>query len=298
MPKLFGANRPLLDKLSHSLGLPIGNAEFGSFPDGERMVRILEEVHGTTVILLQSAGPAIDSNILELAFLADAARRAGAKKILAIIPYFGYARSERLAASGSPIAARFIAEIFALAGISGLVTLDLHASAIVGFFNLPVEEVSAMPVFAEFYSKASLADYLVLSPDAGGIRRAGQFASKVGLPLGVAIKHRLTPTTPRIIELCATVENRRVILCDDIISTGGTLAEVAKLAYQHGAKSVEAVATHAVFAPGALERIKEAGIQRITVTDSLEPQTPGIEIISIAEAIALALKKLLPETND
>lgn len=293
MTKVIGPPRPLLDKIAQQLNLPVGKAHFGSFPDGERLVKVEEDLAGETVLLVGSTGPPVDSNTLELALLADAVRRAGAARILAVIPYLGYSRSERVSPAGSPLACRVIADLLSRCGIERLVTLDLHASAIAGFFSIPVVEVSAIPILSQSLPKFRAGKGVIVSPDAGGIRRATHLASLLGLPLGFAVKHRSSPTQTQVLELWGELHDRDVILCDDIISTGGTLAEAAKIAFQQGAASVVAIATHAVMAPGAETRLKEAGIKRVVVTDSLETQIPWFEYVSAAPPLTETLRRLI-----
>lgn len=294
-PLLIGleAHAPLLDSLASSLGLPRGEAALGSFADGERMVRIQEDLAGRSVILVGSTGPPVDSNLMTMAFLADAARRAGAHSVLAVVPYFGYSRSERLADPGAPIGARVAADLLQGAGVSQLVTLDLHSPAIAGFFTIPVFEERAAPILAACYPDAHPDTHVVVSPDAGGIKGAGHFASLLGLPLAVAVKHRLAPDTPRVLHLWGEVSGRVAIIRDDMITTGGTLEQVGRLLLERNAQALEVVATHAVMAPGARERLRGLGVRRLITTDSLPHPEADWEVLPIAPLLAPRLARCM-----
>lgn len=287
-PLLLGleAHAPLLDSLASRLGLPRGEPVLGSFADGERSVRIPEDLAGRPVVLVGSTGPPVDSNLMTMALLADAARRAGARTVLAVIPYLGYSRSERLAEPGAPIGARVVADLLQGAGVSQLVTLDLHSPAIAGFFTIPVFEETAGALLAARYPEAHPDTHVVVSPDAGGIKGAGHFASLLGLPLAVAVKHRLAPDLPRVMHLWGEVSGRVAILRDDMITTGGTLEQVGRLLLDRNVQALEVVATHAVMTPGARERLRGLGIRRLITTDSLPHPDADWEVLPIASLLA------------
>lgn len=293
--RLFGldTHASLLDALSAKLDIPRGSAMIGSFADGERRVRILDDVAGLTVILVGSTGPPVDPNLMTMALLADAARRASASHLIAVLPYFGYSRSERMADSGTPIGARLAADLLQASGIRQLVTLDLHSPAIPGFFTIPIHEESAASILAESFKSSLPETHVVVSPDAGGIKRASQFASFLGVPLAVSVKRRLTPDAPKILHLWGEVAGREAIVIDDMITTGGTLEAVGQILRERQVKAIDVAATHAVMAPGARERLRALGIRRLVTTDSLPHADPDWEVLPIAPLLAPAIARCL-----
>ncbi|MNX85927.1 Ribose-phosphate pyrophosphokinase [compost metagenome] len=287
----------LVEALAASTGFERGRADLGGFADGERWVRLGEEVAGLPVVLVGSTSPPVDSHLMTLAFMADAARRAGASRIVAVVPYFGYARAERLAQPGAPIPCRVVADLLQGSGITDLVTLDWHSPAIAGFFTVPVIEASALGLLASRFAGASAGRTVVVSPDAGGIKRASQFASLLGVPLGVALKQRLAPDRPRVLQLFGDIEGHDALVVDDMVTTGGTIQQVTAQLRQHGASAIDVAAVHPVMAGDAEALLRSLGIRRFVVSDSIPfaPATPwpGFEVVPVAPVLAEALARCL-----
>lgn len=286
---------PLVQAIARLSELPVGQATIGGFPDGERDVRFHDSLWGGAAVLVGSTGPPVDSNTMALALMADAARRSGAGRIVAVIPYLGYSRSERLAEGGEAIAARVVADLLGVAGVTHVVALDLHSPAIVGFFRIPVMEVSAIELFAAALGPAR--EGVVVAPDAGAAKRVSRLASLLGRPMAVAAKIRHGPERPRLLQLCGAVEGQDVLLCDDMISTGSTLAQVVGVLRARGAGAIDVAATHAVMSQGAEACLRGLGLRRVLLTDSLpylpvEPW-PGLEVLSVAPLLARAVKACL-----
>lgn len=294
-PLLFGLepHASLLEALSTELDIPRGKATIDSFPDGERQVRLRESVAGRTLILVGSTGPPVDSHLMTMALLADAARRGGSRDIIAVLPYFGYSRSERMADPGTPIGARLAADLLQASGIRQLITLDLHSSAIPGFFTIPLLEETATQLLAEAFMPAQPETRVVVSPDTGGIKRASRFATLLGVPLAVSVKHREVADAPKILHLWGDVAGREALLFDDMITTGGTLEAVGRLLWERDVKAIDVAATHAVMAPGARERLRSLGVRRLVTTDSIPHETPDWEVRSIAPLLAPVIARSL-----
>lgn len=292
---LFGlpGHEPLLRHLIAELGFIAGSATIGSFLDGERQVRIHDDVAGAPVVLVGSTGAPVDSNLMTMALLADAARRAGAHPILAVIPYFGYARSDHMVERGMPLGARVAADLLVGAGVDALVTLDLHNPAIPGFFRIPCDALSAAKLLATGFETANPETHVVVSPDAGGIKRASLFASLLGVPLAVAVKHRPAPDTPQVLHLWGDVRDRIAIIFDDMVSTGRTIETVGRLLSERRVRAIEVAATHAVMAPGAWNRLQAMGIARLVTTDSIPQPQADWEVISIAPLLLPAISRSL-----
>lgn len=296
---IFGAqaHASLMEALAAATGLAVGEADLGAFADGERSVCLRAEVAGLPVALVLSSAPPVDSRVMTLALMADAARRAGAERIVAVVPYFGYSRGERLARPGSPIPCRVVADLFQASGVTHLVTLDLHSPAIAGFFTLPVFERSALELLASRFAIASPERTVVVAPDAGGIKRAGHFASLLGVPLGIALKERPAPDAPKVVKLFGEFEDREAIIVDDMVTTGGTIRQVTTHLRQRGVSAVDVAAVHPVMAAEAEGLIRSLGIRRFVVSDSIpfSPRSPwpGLEAVSIAPLLAEALARCL-----
>jgi ribose-phosphate pyrophosphokinase len=274
---IYGPDREsaLIEALADRLRWPKGAADLGAFADGERQVRIHDDLGGKTAILAIGTGPPVDAHLMTLAFLTDACRRAGASRIVAVVPYFGYGRGDRLAETGQPVAARVVANLLEAAGISHLVTLDWHNPAIAGFFSLPIVEVSAVDALAAAVAAAVPDLSLAVSPDAGAIKRTSRLAERLGLPMAVAIKQRPASGQPKVLQVLGDVTGRHVVLVDDMITTAGTLERVGEILLSVGAASLTVVATHAVMTPGAAERLRRLHVDRLFVTDSLPWQPPA-----------------------
>ncbi|OGD92960.1 hypothetical protein A2697_05570 [Candidatus Curtissbacteria bacterium RIFCSPHIGHO2_01_FULL_41_44] len=291
-PKIFaGSSNPDLAKaVSLRSKVPLGKIELGVFSDGEIDVWVRDDVNNSNIFILQSNSYPVNQNIIELALIADAVRRSGAYKITAVIPYFGYSRKEKQTRPGEPISAKVIADLIVASGINKVVCLDLHADAIVGFFNVPVIYLTSLGVLAKRVKGEKFSNPIVVAPDVGGVKRARNFASLLNAPLAVIEKHRQTNVRDQIevLSVSGEVAGNTAIIIDDVISTGGTIIECAGVLKEKGAKKVVVCATHGVFAGGGIERLAQSVVDKIFVTDSIRvtEKSPKIEVVSVAGLIA------------
>ena len=270
--KIFsgGSNRGLAARIARTLGRPLGEAMVGHFPDGESHIQILENVRGTDAFVVQSTCAPVDRNLMQLLIMIDALRRASAGRVTALIPYFGYARQEKKVTGREPITAKLVANILEAAGASRIVTLDLHAPAVQGFFDIPVDHLLAAPLLAAAIERMGLQKPVIVSPDAGGVTRAHDFSQRVtSAPLAVVFKNRTAADRIEHLQIVGDVEGRDAIVVDDQVSTGHTLVEASEALRKRGARSVYACAVHPVFAGDALERLQDAPIERIFITDTI-----------------------------
>jgi ribose-phosphate pyrophosphokinase len=295
------ASHHLAAAIEHDLGRRFAAATIERFPDGEVSVCLDEPVRGEEVILVAATAPPVNDHLVELFALADACRRADAARIVAIVPYFGYARSDRRDGRRRPIMASLIAELAEHAGISHVVTVDVHAPAIEGFFRIPVDNLTAVPLLAAALAEriGGSAASVIVAPDLGAVRLANRYATTLGLPVAVCHKRRLTGTEVSVNRITGDVAGRRCLIVDDMISTGGTIAESVRALNEAGATADHAVAaTHAVLVPGALDTMADAGVRELFVTDSIEPRVDASArltptIVPIATLVATAIRRLL-----
>jgi len=294
-PKIFAGSSNLLlaQKISDKSKIPLGKIDLGVFSDGEVDVWIQDDINNCDVFILQSNSVPVNRHIIELALIADALARSGAHRITAVIPYFGYSRKEKQSRRGEPISAKVIADLIVRSGVNKVVCLDLHADAIVGFFDVPVIYLSALEVLAGRLMKEKFKSPIVVAPDVGGVRRARNFASLLNAPLAVIEKHRHTHLRDslEVLSMTGEVVGDCAVIIDDIISTGGTIIESAKALKQKGAKKVIVCATHGVFASDALEKIEKSEIDKVFITDSINitKKSKKVEIVSVSELIADSL---------
>lgn len=296
------ASRHLAVAIEHNLGRRFTSASIERFPDGEISVCLDEPVRGQEVILLVATAPPVNDHLVELLGLADACRRADAARIVAVVPYFGYARSDRRDGRRTPVMASLVAELAEHAGIDHVVTVDVHAPTIEGFFRIPVDNVTAVPVLTNAIAertKALETPAVIVAPDLGAVRLANRYATKLDLPVAVCHKRRLSGAEVSINRITGDVAGHRCIIIDDMISTGATIAESVRALNDAGAVSEYiVVATHGVFAPGALEKVASVGVRELLVTDSIEPRDAASArlipaIVSIAPLLATAIRRLL-----
>lgn len=291
-PKIFaGSSNPTLTKLvSQKSKVALGEMELGAFSDGEIDVWVKVDVNNSNVFILQSNSTPVNDHIVELALMADALKRSGAHKITAIIPYFGYSRKEKQSRPGEPISAKVVADLITASGVNKVICLDLHADAIVGFFNVPVIYLSALKTLADRIEKEELQSPVVIAPDVGGVRRARNFAAYLNSPLAVIEKHRQTDKRDAIEVLSITGEliGDTAIIVDDIISTGGTIIESAQVLKKKGVKKVIVSAIHGVFAGSAIKNLEKSSIDKIFVTDSVATsfKSSKVETVTVADLIA------------
>ena len=296
------ASRHLTGAIERDVRRRFAAATIERFPDGEVSIRLDAPVRGEDVIVLAATGPPVNDHLVELLALADACRRADATRIVAIVPYFGYARSDRRDGRRTPIMASLVAELAERAGIDHVVTVDVHAPAIEGFFRIPVDNLTAVSALAHAIAERTAGPTtptVIVAPDLGAVRLANRFATILDLPVAVCHKRRLSGAEVSITRITGDVAGRRCVIIDDMISTGGTIAESVRALADAGARPEPVVAaTHAVLAPGALEKIAGTGVRELLVTDSIEPRSlvsaPLLPtIVSIAPLLATAFRRLL-----
>ncbi|MGE3921144.1 MAG: ribose-phosphate pyrophosphokinase [Gammaproteobacteria bacterium] len=289
------ANPALAQKIAHHLGQPLGKATVGNFSDGETMVEILENVRGRDVFIIQPTSIPTNDNLMELIFMADALRRASAGRITAVVPYFGYARQDRRVRSARvPISAKVVADMFATVGISRLLTVDLHADQIQGFFYMPVDNVYASPAVLEDILGKNKPNVMIVSPDVGGVMRARAIAKRVNdTDLAIIDKRRPKPNTSEVMHIIGDVTDRNCIIVDDIVDTAGTLCQAANALKKHGAVTVSAYCTHPVLSGAALDNIMNSVVDEVVVTDTI-PLTQ--EALSCSKIRQLSLAEMLAHT--
>ena len=294
--KIFsGTNsRYLAEKISKSLGCTLGNMNIERFADGEFSVSYEESIRGHQVFLVQSTFPNSD-NLLELLLMIDAAKRASAKSIVAVIPYFGWARQDRKDKPRVSIGAKLIADMLSAAGIHRLITMDLHADQIQGFFNVPVDHLYASAIFTEYINTLDNKDNLVIAtPDVGGTKRASSYAKFFGIPMVICYKLRKKANEISEMQIIGDVTGMDVLLVDDIVDTAGTITKAADLMMAHGARSVKAVASHAVMSDPASERVNQSSLSEMIFTDSIpySKKCEKVTILSVADVFAESIRRV------
>lgn len=296
--KIFSgnANRALAEDICRHLGVPLGQALVGTFKNGETRVKIEEHVRGEDVFVVQPSSNPSDHHLMELLLMMDALRRASADRITAVMPYYAYAKQEKKTSGREPITAKLVANLIVTAGADRLVALDLHAPAIQGFFDIPVDNLTAIPILADWLNDQEQGNIVVVSPDSGGVSRANEFRHRIGAGLAIIAKHRPEPDVAEVLEMVGEVAGKTAVIVDDMISTGGTLAEAADLLLGRGARRVLAYAVHPVLAGEAPDRIRGSNIERVVVTNTI-PVPPKmrdgkLEIINIAWLMAEAIRRI------
>ena len=293
------ANLPLAEEIADYLGLRLGDALVGRFADGEIRVSIHENVRGVDAFVVQPTAPPAE-NLLELLVMLDALRRASARRITAVIPYFGYARQDRKDRPRVPITAKLVANLVAVAGADRVLTMDLHAPQVQGFFDIPLDHIYAAPVLLRYFDQHSTDDLVVMAPDIGSIKMGRAFAKRLGASLGFVDKRRPRPDAAEVMNVVGDVEGKHVIMIDDIINTGNSMIEAAVAVKRLGAKKITAGATHALFAESAVQDLNASPIEEIVVTNTLhrEGLTGGkIKILSVAELLGEAIDRIHGEKS-
>lgn len=307
--KIFSgtANEPLADEVCQFLGMQRGQAQLTRFADGECYVQLQENVRGCDVFVMQPTCRPVDEHLMELLLMIDALKRASARRITAVIPYFGYARQDRKDKPRVPISAKLVADVLTTVGANRALIVDLHTPQLQGFFNIPVDHLFASPVLVDHFKKLALPNLTVVSPDAGGVERARFFAKKVDAALAIVDKRRVEMNVAEVMNVIGDVSGRTCLIIDDLIDTAGTLVKTAAALMQNGATQVYACASHAVFSGPAVENVHNSVIRQIVVTNTI-PLTPEadaartekggkITVLSIAGLIGRAIQSIHEETS-
>ena len=297
--KIFGGsgNPALAKSICKYLGEPMGAAKIEAFPDGEKFIKLEEDVRGRDCYVIQSTCEPVDVNLMELLIFLDCLRRASAKCITAVIPYFGYARQDRKDEGRVPITAKMVANLMATAGADRVVSIDLHAAQIQGFFDIPMDHLMAEPVLVKYFKEKQLSDLTVVAPDVGNMKTAAKYAAALGGELAIIHKRRISGCEVECGEVIGEVKGRNVVMCDDMISTAGTLCGAAKLLRERGAKRIIVGATHGVFVGPAKQRIEEAPFDEVIVTDTIPLNSTtkdikNLKVLSVAGLLGEAIKRI------
>lgn len=298
--KIFSGNSnvPLAMEICSYFNSPLGKANVTTFSDGEIMLEIQENVRGMDVFVIQSTCPPGNDTLMELLIMIDAFKRASAERITATIPYYGYARQDRKVAPRAPITAKLVADLLTTAGANRILTMDLHAGQIQGFFNIPVDNLFATPIMLHYLRKKYQNDDLVIvSPDAGGVERARAMAKRLGASLAIIDKRRISPNEAEAVNIIGDIEKKNALILDDMVDTAGTLTNAAEAIFERGAKSVSACCTHPVLSGTAVERINNSFLEELVVTNTiplkiLNKDSSKITVLTIAELFAEAIKRI------
>ncbi|HEY3323580.1 MAG TPA: ribose-phosphate diphosphokinase [Planctomycetota bacterium] len=289
------ANVRLAQEICAYLGIPLGEAEVGRFPDGETKVKIMEDIRGRDVFIVQPTSPPVNDHLIELLVLIDAAKRASAQRVTAVIPYFGYARQDRKHEGRVPITAKLVANLITTAGADRVMCIDLHAEQIQGFFDLPVDHLTAAPVLLQHIKELGLSHPTMLSPDLGRTKMSEKFARKLGATLAVIEKRRASDTEVMKGHVVGEIKGRDAIIMDDMIATGGSITQAVNTALEYGAKSVVVGATHPVFSGRAFERLSGLPVRELFVCDTIElkkkPENVNLQVLSVASLLGAAIKR-------
>jgi ribose-phosphate pyrophosphokinase len=297
--KLFTGNASydLTRKISKAIGIPVSKSTITRFADGELKVKIEENIRGRDVFIVQSTHPPAE-HILELLLFLDAAKRASAARVTAVIPYFGYARQDRKDEPRVPISAKLVADLLASSGANRVLTMDLHAEQIQGFFDIPVDHLYAAPVFIDYYQKFSTKGLIVVAPDTGSVKRARAFARRLGkdIPIAIVDKRRTGPNRSMVANIIGSVKSRKALIYDDMLDTGGTLVDAAEAIHAQGAESVYTCVVHPLLSRKAPERIAKSCIKQLVITDTI-PLTPEkkimkVKVLSVASLLGKAIMRI------
>ncbi len=297
---IFGgtASSGLADAVCRAMGTRKGRARIDQFPDGETLIKLEEDVRGRDCFVIQSTCPPVNENLMQLLIFIDSLRRASARRITAVIPYFGYARQDRKAEGRTPITAKLVANLITEAGAHRVLGMDLHADQIQGFFDLPLDHLTALPVISAHIASMALKDFVVVSPDVGNLKRATAFVERLGGELAVIDKRRTSGDTAVAARVIGDVEGETVLMFDDMITTAGTATEAVRILREHGAKRFLLAATHAVLAGPAVERLQAANIDWIIATDTIPlrdevaKRLPQLTVLSVANLLGEAIRRI------
>ena len=301
--KIFAANssKELAQKIADELGMPLGKCEVSTFSDGEIAVSIQETVRGSDVFVVQSTNAPVNNNLMELLIMVDALKRASAGRITAVMPYYGYARQDRKSRSRDPITAKLVADLITAAGADRVLTMDLHAAQIQGFFNIPLDHLVGMPILAREFVKKEIEDLVVVSPDLGSVTRARNFANYLDAPIAIIDKRRPKANVSEIMNIIGEINGKNVVIIDDIIDTAGTLCNAANALKERGAKSVRACATHGVLSGPAIQRIQDSALEEILLLDTIalpeEKRIDKIKQTTVASVFADAIRRIYADQS-
>jgi len=301
--KIFAGNvHPGLAKeICEYLGTELVNAEIFRFKDGEVGVRIYETVRGADVFVVQPTSPPVNESIMELLIVIDALRRASAKRITAVIPYYGYARQDSKSKPREPISAKLVANLITSAGARRVLSIDLHASQIQGFFDIPTDHLKAAPIMIDYFKNKDIDNLIAVSPDVGGVRRTRSLAESLNIPLGIIDKRRPKPNVAEVQHVIGDVKGRNVIIFDDIIDTAGTVAEAVRVLKEKGANDIYVCGTHGLFSEPAITRLKAAPIKEIIVTNTIpQPKDMGLDnlkVLSVAPLLGEAIDRIFKDLS-
>jgi ribose-phosphate pyrophosphokinase len=297
--KLFtGTSNPQLGReIADYLGVPLGGREISRFANGEIYVKFTESIRGADVFVIQSFSANLNDGIMELLIMIDALKRASAGRITAVLPYYCYARQEKKSVPREPITARMFADILSTVGASRVITMDLHAPAIQGFFNIPVDHMTALPMLAQYIKEKNLSDGVIIAPDAGSVKKAEKLATRLEFPLGVMYKRRPAPNVAEMSFFIGEVRDKTPVIIDDMVDTAGSIMQVVMALVERGAKpEIHLLTTHGIFSPPAFERLKHPAIHEIVVTNTIpippEKLLPKITILSIAPLLGDAIRRI------
>lgn len=293
--KIFcgNANRELAEKICKELGEPLGDCTAGKFSDGETTVNLNETVRGSDVFIIQPTCPPTNDNLMELLIIIDALRRASAGRINAVVPYYGYARQDRKSKAREPITSKLVANLITEAGADRVISMDLHAAQLQGYFDIPVDHLLGGPIIADYFKDKISEDTVVVSPDVGGVQRVRNFANLLDLPIAIIEKRRPKANVSEVMNVIGDIEGKDAILVDDMIDTAGSITKAAEVLKEFGAKKVYACCTHAVLSGPAIERIQNSPLEKVVVTDTIplteEKKIDKIEVVSVAPILAKAI---------
>ncbi|MBU0640992.1 MAG: ribose-phosphate pyrophosphokinase [Planctomycetes bacterium] len=294
-----GRSNPVLAKrMVDYLGIPLGRAQLENFPDGEISLKLVEDVRGRDAFVVQSTCPPTNDHLVELLIFIDCLRRASARRITAVIPYFGYARQDRKDEGRVPITAKLVANMIMAAGADRVLTLDLHAAQIQGFFDIPVDVLSAEPVITAYASSLDLGPIVLVSPDIGNAKRARAYADRLGGELAIIDKRRTSGSETKVFTIIGDVKGRSVLMVDDMIATAGTVVQGCRLVRERGAKEVIVAATHGVLCGPAIERLSDVSVSRVALTDTIplteeaRQRLPNLEVLTVSELLGEAIRRI------
>jgi ribose-phosphate pyrophosphokinase len=292
------SNLPLAAAIADYLGTPLGRVELENFPDGEIRLKLFDDVRGRDTFVIQSTCPPVNDNLMELLIFIDCLKRASAERITAVIPYFGYARQDRKDEGRVPITAKLAANLLTTAGADRVLTVELHAAQIQGFFDIPVDNLSAQPVFQAYFETLDLAPLTLVSPDVGNAKQSRVYADAMNANLAIIDKRRISGSETASMAIIGNVRDQNVLMIDDIIATGGTAVDACRLCRQHGARRIVVAATHGVLCGSAPQRLAEAPIDCLAVTDtipippSVKARLPNLVVLSVSKLIGEAIRRI------